>query len=45
MERPKSKQRALGLLIVLGSVLVLIASWNFPENLPKKVVDMSGSPD
>ena len=31
MENLKSKQRAIGLLFVLGSILVFIATWDFPE--------------
>ena len=28
----KNKQRAIGILLVLGSILVLMASWNLLEN-------------
>jgi hypothetical protein len=31
MDKLKSKQRAVGLLLVLGSILVFIATWDFPE--------------
>jgi hypothetical protein len=27
----KNKQRALGILVVLGSILVLVATWGLPE--------------
>ena len=27
----KNKQRAIGILLVFGSILVLIATWDFPE--------------
>jgi len=29
----KNKQRAIGILLVLGSILVLMATWDLPENL------------
>jgi hypothetical protein len=32
MDKLKSKQRAIGLLFVLGSILVLIATWDIPES-------------
>jgi hypothetical protein len=32
MDKLNSKQRAVCLLMVLGSILVLIASWDIPEN-------------
>jgi hypothetical protein len=32
MDNLKSKQRAIGLLFVLGSILVLIATWDIPES-------------
>jgi hypothetical protein len=32
MEKPNSKQRAVYLLLVLGSILVMIAAWDIPEN-------------
>jgi len=28
----KNKQRAVGILLVLGSILVLMATWDLPEN-------------
>jgi hypothetical protein len=31
MDMLKSKQRAVGLLLVLGSILVLVAIWDLPE--------------
>ncbi len=31
MGLPKSKQRAVSLLFVLGSILVMIAIWDFPD--------------
>jgi hypothetical protein len=31
MDKLKSKQRAVGILFVLGSILVLIATWDLPE--------------
>jgi len=34
MEQTKSKQRAVGILLVLGSILVLIALWDLPEDWP-----------
>jgi hypothetical protein len=27
----KNKERAIGILIVLGSLLLLVATWNLPE--------------
>jgi hypothetical protein len=30
----KNKQRAIGILLVFGSVLVLVATWDLPENRP-----------
>jgi hypothetical protein len=36
MDKLKSKQKAVGLLLVLGSILVFIATWDFPERLPNK---------
>jgi len=32
MDKLNSKQRAIGLLFVLGSILVLIATWDIPES-------------
>ena len=32
MDKLKSKQRAVGLLFVLGSILLLIAAWDLPED-------------
>jgi len=34
MER--NKQRAIGILLVLGSILVLMATWDLPESQPPK---------
>jgi len=28
----KNKQRAIGILLVLSSILVLMATWDLPEN-------------
>jgi hypothetical protein len=28
----KSKHRAIGILLVFGSILVLMATWDLPEN-------------
>jgi succinate dehydrogenase/fumarate reductase cytochrome b subunit len=28
----KNKQRAIGILLVLGSILVMVATWDLPEN-------------
>jgi hypothetical protein len=36
MDNQKSKRRAVGLLLVLGSILVLVAAWDFPEGWPNK---------
>jgi hypothetical protein len=33
----KNKQRAIGILLVLGSVLVLMATWDLPENQPPQL--------
>jgi hypothetical protein len=33
MDKPKSKKRAVGLLLVLGSILVLMAIWDLPESM------------
>jgi hypothetical protein len=30
----KNKQRAIGILLVFGSILVLVATWDLPENRP-----------
>jgi hypothetical protein len=32
MDKFKSKQRAIGILFVLASILVLIAAWDLPED-------------
>ncbi len=32
MNNQKSKQRAVGLLLLFGTILVLIATWNYPED-------------
>ncbi len=32
MDKLNSKHRAVGLLLVLGSILVLIATWDIPES-------------
>jgi hypothetical protein len=29
MGKPKSKQRAVGILLALGGIIVLLATWNF----------------
>jgi len=34
MER--NKQRAIGILLVLGSILVLMATWDLPQSQPPK---------
>jgi hypothetical protein len=31
VDKLKSKQRAVGILLVLGSILVLIATWDLPQ--------------
>jgi hypothetical protein len=31
MDHQKNKQRAVGLLLLFGTILVLIATWNSPE--------------
>jgi hypothetical protein len=36
MDKLKSKQRAVGLLLVLGSILVFMATWDFPERWANK---------
>ena len=28
----KNKQRAVGILVFLGGILVLLATWDFPES-------------
>jgi hypothetical protein len=30
----KNKQRAIGILLVLGSILIMVATWDLPENRP-----------
>jgi len=37
MDKLKSKHRAVGLLLVFASILVLVAAWDFPEGSPNKV--------
>jgi hypothetical protein len=32
MDKLKSKQRAVGILLVLGSILVLLVTWDLPED-------------
>jgi hypothetical protein len=32
MDKLKSKRRAVGILLVLGSILVLLATWDLPED-------------
>ena len=32
MDKQKSRQRAVGILVLLGSILVLLATWDLPEN-------------
>jgi hypothetical protein len=36
MDNQISKQRAIGLLLVLGSILVFLATWDFPERWSNK---------
>ncbi len=36
MEKLKSRQRAVGLLLLLGSILVFVATWDFPEGSSNK---------
>jgi hypothetical protein len=31
------KERAIGILLLLGSILVLMATWDLPENRPPQV--------
>jgi len=31
------KEKAIGILLVLGSILVLMATWDLPENQPPKL--------
>jgi hypothetical protein len=33
MENAKTKRRAISILLVAGSILVLLATWNLPEGL------------
>jgi hypothetical protein len=33
----KNKQRAIGILMVLGSILVLVATWDLAENTPARI--------
>jgi hypothetical protein len=35
MENERDKQRAIGILLVLGSILTLIALWNGPSGSTK----------
>jgi hypothetical protein len=37
----KNKQRAIGILLVLGSILVLVATWDLPENRPAQTMQMN----
>jgi hypothetical protein len=32
MDKLKSKQKAIGILFVLASILVLVAAWDLPED-------------
>lgn len=32
MDQLKTKQRAVGILLVLGSILVMMAVWDLPED-------------
>jgi hypothetical protein len=32
MDKLKSKQRAVSILLALGSLIVLMATWNLPED-------------
>jgi hypothetical protein len=34
MNKPKSRQLALGILMVLSSILVLVAMWDIPDGSP-----------
>lgn len=36
MDQLNSKRRAVGLLLVLGGILVLAATWNLPEGWPSR---------
>jgi hypothetical protein len=31
MENPNTQRRAIGLLVIIATVLTLIAAWNLPE--------------
>jgi hypothetical protein len=31
MEKPNTKRRAIGLLVVFATILTVIATWNLPE--------------
>jgi hypothetical protein len=31
MENPKTQRRAIGLLVVLATILTVIVTWNIPE--------------
>jgi len=33
----KNKQRAVGILFVLGTILVLLATWDLPEDRPPQM--------
>jgi hypothetical protein len=33
----KNKQRAVGILFILGTILVLIANWDLPEDRPPQM--------
>jgi hypothetical protein len=37
MDKLKSKQRAVGILLVFGSILVLLATWDLPEGWSAQV--------
>jgi hypothetical protein len=36
MDKLKSRQRAVGLLLLVGSILVFLATWDLPEGLSNK---------
>jgi hypothetical protein len=37
LEMNKTKQRAISMLLLLGGILAVMATWNLPENLPPEV--------
>lgn len=42
MNKLKSKQRAIGLLLVFGTILVLVATWDLPDGRSIKWNDKPG---